>query len=344
KITPPKDWYITDAITDHAVAFLKDQAKSDTPFFLYLAYPAPHWPLHAHAADVKKYRGKYRIGWDELRKRRLAKMRELKILDEKWPLTARDPKVPAWEDAKDQDEWDLRMAVYAAQIDRMDQGIGKVLAQLEAMKAMDDTLILFLSDNGGCAEIIDRSAKKEAKAGDADSFVSYGVGWANASNTPFRMYKHWVHEGGISTPLIAHWPKVIKKPGIVHQPGQLIDVMATCIDVTGAKYPAKDGDKEITPYEGKSLRPIFEGKAREGHEAIYWEHEGNRAVRMGKWKLVAKHKGAWELYDLEADRSETNDLAKKHPDRVKDMTAKYEAWAKRAGVEPWETVQGKKKE
>lgn len=344
KITPPKDWYVTDAITDNAVTFLKEHKKADEPFFLYLAYTSPHWPLHAHAADVKKYQGKYSIGWDELRKRRLAKMREMKLIDEKWPLTARDAKVPAWEDAKDKDEWDLRMAVYAAQIDRMDQGIGKVLAQLEAMKATEDTLILFLADNGGCAEIIEKSDKKEAKTGDADSFRSYGVGWANASNTPFRLYKHWVHEGGISTPLIAHWPKVIKEAAIVHQPGHLIDVMATCIDVSGAKYPAKHKEKDVTPYEGKSLRPIFEGKTREPHEAIYWEHEGNRAVRMGKWKLVAKHRGAWELYDLEADRSETNDLAKKDADRVKDMAAKYQAWAKKVGAMPWDELQKKKKQ
>jgi arylsulfatase A-like enzyme len=341
-IKPPEKWYITDAITDHAVKFLKDHGKSDKPFFLYLAYTAPHWPLHAHEADIKKYRGKYKKGWDALREERHARMKKMGIVEGKWALTARDAGVPAWEKAKNKEDWDLRMAVYAAQIECMDRGIGQVLAQLKATGALENTLVMFLADNGGCAEIIDRGKKGEP-AGGADSFLSYGVGWANASNTPFRLYKHWVHEGGISTPLVASWPAVIKKGAITHQPGHLIDLMATCLDVAGAKYPAKFNDKAITPLEGKSLRPIFEGKTRAGHDAIYWEHEGNRAVRQGKWKLVARFKQPWELYDLEADRTETRDLAKGRPERVKAMAGLYDKWAERANVVPWEKARPGKK-
>ena len=172
-----------------------------------------------------------------------------------------------------------------------------------------------------------------AMPGPYDTYIAYGRGWANVSNTPFREYKHWVHEGGISTPLVVHWPAGIKRRGeLERQPGHLIDVMATALDVTGAKYPEKHKGKAITPYECKSLKPIFEGKQREAHEAIYWEHEGNAAVRIGKWKLVRNYPRPWELYDIEADRTELHDLASSHPDRVADMAAQYEAWAKRCGV------------
>jgi arylsulfatase len=323
------------------VAFLNQLRKEDSttkPFFLYVAYTAPHWPLHARPADIAKYKERYKDGWDALRKERNKRQIEMKLLDPKWAITPRDPKVPAWEDEKERDEYAHRMAVYAAQIDRLDQGVGKILAQLKENGVVENTLVMFLSDNGGCAEIIDRG-KKGVPAGEAESYLSYGVGWANASNTPFRLYKHWVHEGGISTPLIAFWPAVIKKPAITSQPGHVIDLMATCADVAGAEYPKKFKDRDITPLEGRSLLPILQGKERPGHEAIFWEHEGNRAVRMGKWKLVARHKGEWELYDLEADRSELHDQAKKEPDKVKEMAAKYDEWAKRASVQPWDKVQ-----
>ena len=205
----------------------------------------------------------------------------------------------------------------------------------------DDTLILLLADNGGCAEEIHRG-KKGAAIGTADSFESYGLPWANASNTPFRLYKHWVHEGGISTPLIACWPTVIKKAGITRRTGHVIDVMATCCDVAGVAYPAEYKGRKVLPLEGKSLRPLFEGKTRAGHAEIFWEHEGNRAVRQGKWKLVGRHKAKWELYDMEADRSELHDLAGTNPQKVKELAAKYAAWARRCGVLPWPVKKKKK--
>ena len=328
-------FYMTDAFTDNAVKFIGEYGRKPDPYFLYLAYTSPHWPLHAWPEDIAKYRGKYMKGWDALRRERHERMIAMGIVDRKWPLTPRDPQAPAWETVTDKDERDLRMAVYAAQIDRMDQNIGRVLAKVKELGQEDNTLILFLADNGGCAE---EKIKGETNAppGPADSFTSYGLPWANASNTPFRLYKHWVHEGGISTPLIAYWPSVIRKGGgLTSQPGHLVDLMATCLDAGGTPYPKTYKGREVTPLEGKSLLPIFQGRQRAGHEAIYWEHEGNRAVRQGKWKLVSRHPGNWELYDVAADRTEMRDLAGSNPAKVKELAAMYDAWAKRCGVMPW---------
>lgn len=341
RIDPPKVWYVTDAIGDHSVSFLDEHAKQskDKPFFMYVAYTAPHWPLHAHPQDIAKYRNKYTGGWDALRQERHQRMIEMGIVDKQWPMTPRPDNVRPWLEAEDKDDKDLRMAVYAAQIDRMDQSIGRILAKLREQNQLENTLIFFLSDNGGCAEIIDRGTKG-VPAGAADSFLSYGVGWANASNTPFRLYKHWVHEGGIATPLIAHWPAGIKRKNeLDHQPGHLIDIMATVVDVTGAIYPKEINGKAIQPREGVSLRPAFEGKSLDRKTSLYWEHEGNQAIRDGRWKLVKQHNKPWELYDLSADRTEMNDLAKQQPERVKAMSEEWDAYAKRARVTPWAELQ-----
>lgn len=336
----PKDdsFYLTDLFTDHAVKFLDENGRGPKPFFLYTAFTSPHWPLHALPEDVARYRGKYKIGWDELRKRRHARMIELGVVDKRWPITDRESDVPAWDQIKDKDNQDLLMAVYAAQIDRMDQNIGRILAKLKELGQEQNTLILFLADNGGCAEVIDRG-KPGVPAGGPESFLSYGPPWANASNTPFRRYKHWVHEGGIATPLIAHWPQGIKDAGkITHQPGHLIDIMATCLDAGGTPYPKTYKGRAVTPLEGLSLLPVFKGRKRAEHPYLCWEHEGNRAVRQGKWKLVSQFKGPWELYDLAADRTETKDLAKANPAKVTAMTAIYESWAQRCGVVPYESL------
>lgn len=338
RIQAPEDWYITDAISDHAVQFVETMTGGEQPLFLYVAFTAPHWPLHAPPEVIAKYRGKYKHGWDAVRRERHARMIEMGIVDAKWPLTPRDPSVPAWEDAADHDELDLRMAVYAAQIDRMDQGIGRIIEALKKQGQLENTLILFLADNGGCAEVIDRSVDKDAPTGTADSFRSYGVGWANASNTPFRRYKHWVHEGGISTPLIAHWPAVIKKPVITHQPGQLVDLMATCVDVAGAEYPREFNGKEIQPLQGRSLKPVFNGEKWDQERLLFWEHEGNRAIRRGDWKLVALHGKPWELYDLSKDRTEVNNVAADHPELVEELKELYQSWADRSSVVPWNTL------
>jgi arylsulfatase len=224
------------------------------------------------------------------------------------------------------------MAVYAAQIDRLDQGIGRITSKLREIGAEQNTLVTFLSDNGGCAEQIDRGTPG-VPPGPKESFLSYGLPWANASNTPFRRYKHWVHEGGIATPLVAFWPAVIRKGGeLTLQVGHIIDLMATCVDVAGATYPQTYKDRQILPMEGKSLVPVFEGRTRQPHEALFWEHEGNRAVRQGKWKLVSVNRGDWELYDLEADRTELTNLASVEPNRIRRMAEMYERWAERCNV------------
>ena len=252
------------------------------------------------------------------------------------------------------------MAVYAAQIDRMDQNIGKIVGKLEERNILENTLILFLSDNGGNYEEMAPSGGAVANdplfrphetrdgklmrtgnspsimPGPADTYSSYGIPWGNASNTPFRQYKHYAHEGGISTPLVAHWPAMIReKNSLTAQVGHEIDVMATCLDIAGISYPMTYQGRQILPLEGKSLLPVFQGKQREGHSTICWEHEGNGAIRQGKWKLVSAYPDWWELYDMEADRTEMHNLADQYPERVKEMTALYKAWAKRVGVESW---------
>ena len=328
-------FYMTDAFTDNAVKFIGEYGRKPDPYFLYLAFTSPHWPLHAWPEDIAKYRGKYMKGWDALRRERHERMIAMGIVDRKWPLTPRDPQAPAWETVTDKDERDLRMAVYAAQIDRMDQNIGRVLAKVKELGQEDNTLILFLADNGGCAEE-KITARRTRPPGPADSFTSYGLPWANASNTPFRLYKHWVHEGGISTPLIAHWPSVIRKGGGMTQPARPSGRPHGHLPRRGRHAVPEDlQGREVTPLEGKSLLPIFQGRQRAGHEAIYWEHEGNRAVRQGKWKLVSRHPGNWELYDVAADRTEMRDLAGSNPAKVKELAAMYDAWAKRCAVLPW---------
>lgn len=365
-----KDFFYTDAISDQAVSYIENHVKNhaDTPFFEYVAYTAPHWPLHAHEEDIAKYRGRFDAGWDQLREQRLEKLVNLGILKSSWKLTARDPSQPPWTEAESDEQfraWTLRcMEVYAAQIDRMDQGIGKIIASLEKNHLFDNTVIIFLSDNGACAEDIPEGvtldelvnklmiARAKTREGDPvyigndinrmpgpeNTYQSYGTAWANLSNTPFRLYKHWIHEGGISTPLIIHWSAGIKEQGgIRHSPGYLPDIMATILDITGCHYPSKFNDNEIEPLAGQTLKPVFL-KDQIDRSPMFWEHEGNAAVRIGNWKLVKRYPLNWELYDMESDRTELHDLAQKHPERVVDMAHQYNAWALRCGVIPREKI------
>ncbi|MCX6634054.1 MAG: arylsulfatase [Acidobacteria bacterium] len=337
KAVPPpgEEFYITDAFTDKANDFIGQYGGGREPFFLYLAYTAPHFPLHALPGDIARYRGRYKDGWDVLRRKRHARMVRMGIVDGRWPLSPRDPEAPAWDQVRDQDLRDLKMAVYAAQIDRMDRGIGRVLDKLREVGAESNTLLLYLSDNGGCAET-KQAGDPGAPIGTADSFASYGLPWANASNTPFRLFKHWTHEGGISTPLIACWPDVIPLGNVItREVGHIIDILPTCLDVAGARYAEALKGRAILPAEGTSLLPIFRGKRRTPHETLFWEHEGNRAVRKGDWKLVAGFREDWELYDLKADRTETRDLAGRHSRTVREMADAWAQWAKRCGVVPW---------
>ena len=337
-IPPHEGFYITDAITDHAVGYVRDHIAGPNPFFMYVAYTAPHWPLHALPEDIERYRGKYSMGWDKLRLQRHERQKTIGLLDDAWPLSPRDPQAAIWEDMDQptRELMDLKMAIYAAQVDRLDQGVGRIIDVLRETGEFDNTLILFLSDNGACAETGPLGydwRRNGLPPGGVDSYMSYGRSWSNASNTPFRLHKHWVHEGGISTPLIAHWPDGVVKSGrITHQPGHLIDIMATCCALAGAEYPREFNGKSIIPREGKSLMPIIAGGVREPHRALFWEHEGNRAVRMGKWKLVSRAREGWELYDLESDRTELNDLAGDHPEIAGELQNRHREWAERCGV------------
>ncbi len=351
------NYYTTDAFTDHALQYLEAHQAHHTqkPFFLYMAYNAPHWPLHALPEDIARYKGKYLKGWDMLREQRYRRMIEMGIIDSKWPLSPRGKAidtpawkewgggaVPAWDSltAEQKEDLDSRMAVYAAMIDRIDQNIGRLVAYLEQTDQLDNTLILFMADNGGALGGgpfgFNWRESNVSQYGGPESFISYGAGWANASNTPLRKTKCFVHEGGISTPLIAHWPKAIKNPGrLDHRPGHVVDIMPTCVEAAGAEYPRRFQGYEILPAEGSSLAPILRAEQPKPREAIYWEHTGNRAVRQGKWKLVAVEAGPWELYDINADRTELNNLAQQHPEKVRELSAMYNAYAERAYVEPW---------
>ncbi len=376
---PEGKFYATDAITDHALDFIASARQAgDKPFFLYLAFNAPHFPLHAPPAEIAKYAGTYEQGWDKIRDARYARQKQLGLLAGVPELTPRSqipPNVvanmhdwtgkanPAWESLAADRRADLarRMAVFAGAVDRMDQNIGRVVADLKQHGELANTLIFFLSDNGACAEwdpfgfdvtnnvhavnlgttsglnILHTGAALD-QLGAPGSYVSYGSAWANACNTPFRLYKHYSHEGGIATPLIIHWPAGMKRAGELEQRiGHISDVMATCIELAGARYPA---DK-LAP-AGRSLVPALRGEAA-GSRTIFFEHEGNRAVREGQWKLVALAKGPWELYDMSRDRVELHDLAAQQPDRVKQMAAQWDAWSAQVSAHGGQTHGGRKK-
>jgi arylsulfatase len=351
------NFYYTTAIGENAAKFIEDAAGGDAPFFLYVPFTAPHWPLHAFDRDIAEYQRRYDAGWDALREERHKRMIQAGIVDSRWPLTRRDAEVPAWEEEENKAWQARRMEVYAAQVDVMDRAVGTIVDKLSGLGLLDNTLILFLADNGGCAEELaprGRGLHFSAKTRDGlrvrlgnnpkvmpgppDTYQSYGIPWANASNTPFRRYKHWVHEGGIASPLIAHWPaRITRRNELTHERAHLIDIMATCVDAAGAEYPSEFNGNAITPLEGKSLLPVLEGGQRAGHDALYWEHEGNRAVRQGNWKLVSQfsNRNRWELYDLEADRTEIKNLIDDQSTKAEELIALYDAWAGRAQVAPW---------
>ena len=379
----PELFYYTDAINDHAARFITEhcQTTKEQPFFLYVAHTAAHWPMHAKESDIKKYSGRYDVGYDAIRAARLEKMKAMGLLDSRWKIS---PQAGDWSLVEDK-AWEARcMEVYAAMVDCMDQGIGRLIETLKKNGQFENTLILYMQDNGGCAEAMGRNKPFQLRAnkatlpglpatflqpdmipkqtrdgypvrqgkgvmpGAADTYIGYGRSWANVSNTPFREYKHWQHEGGISTPLIAHWPAGISAKCNGTQEsgaGHLIDIMATCVDLSNATYPQEFNNNSIQALEGISLRPTFDGVAIDRRTPLCWEHEGNRAIRVGQWKLVSKYPGDWELYDIESDRTEMFNLAKLHSAQVQEMSGSWEAWAKRVGVKPWAVVEaaGRKK-
>jgi len=328
----PENWYSTDLWTDYGIKFIDEAIAAKKPFYLHLCHNAPHFPLQAPAEDIAKFRGKYKVGWDKLREERHARQKELGLVDPKWPLSPRSPEVKAWASlsADDQDRFDHIMAIYAACVNHMDQSIGRLVAALKERQQLDNTLIVFMSDNGGNAESGPNGRLEGNNPGGPKSDVYCGQSWATLENTPFRLYKHYNHEGGISTPLIAHWPAgITAKNELRQQPGHLIDIMATAVDVSGASYPREFNGHAIVPMEGRSLVPAFANKPIE-RDGIFWEHEGNAAVRVGDLKLVRKGpKGDWELYDLKNDRTEMTNLAEKQPAKAQELLAKWQAWAKR---------------
>lgn len=353
------DFHLTDDLGDAAARQISEHlaTQPEVPFFQYLAFTAPHWPLHATEADIAAQEGKYDLGWDAVREERHARQKVMGIVAEDSVLSERDPHVPAWEDTADTDWQAKRMEVYAAQVAAMDRAIGSVLEVLESTGQLDNTIVMFLSDNGGCAEEMpwmwaDENPRLQKSIpartpegarvrvgndprtvpGPRDTFASYGVPWANVSNTPFREYKHWVHEGGIATPMIVHWPAGLPAGTLDHTPHHLPDVMATVLEATGAAYPTVRDGHRVPPVEGQSMLADLRGEAVTGEQTLCFEHEGNAAIRRGQWKLVQKYGQGWELYDLSIDRTETTNLAHANPEVVLELAAAWREWADRVGV------------
>jgi arylsulfatase A-like enzyme len=326
----PADFYTTDAFTDHAIATLRRFAAAAKPFFLHLCYTCPHSPIQARSEDIARYEGKYAAGWETLRRQRHARQLELKLIDAKWELPGPDEKVYDW-NASDRKWEDRRMAVYAAMVDRMDQDIGRVLQTLKELNLETNTLVVFLSDNGSSSEEAGGRMTSQL-AGPKSSYMNVGPGWAYAHDTPFRRYKTWVHEGGIATPFIVRWPGVVQPNTQTHQIGHIIDLLPTCVELAGATYPPEFNGHAILPVEGRSLVPAFKGKEVPPPDLLFWEQDGNRAVRQGKWKLVWDVElKRWELYDMQADRTETKDLLAKYPAKVKELASAYDRWAEATG-------------
>ena len=349
---PDSGYYSSTAITGYALDFLKehDTTHGDSPFFLYLAFIAPHFPLHAPEEDIAFYRGKYGKGWDMIRQERIKRLTEMGILG--CELSPRQPETkPAWNlsaeeldsrigpgEAAQATSWSslsdeqkafqaTKMEIHAAMIHRMDGEIGRVVEQLKAMGEFDNTVIMFISDNGASAEQIIRGDghDKTAAPGSGGSYLCLGPGWSTAANTPFRYHKSWVHEGGVASPLIVHWPEGIKARGELRRaPGHFVDILPTMLDVAGGSASPPWRGKDTPPLAGVSLATAFAEDCTITRESIFFHHIGHRAIRMGQWKLVAVHQGPWELYNMESDRSELHDLAAEHPDRAQQMAALWE--------------------
>ncbi|WP_121355226.1 arylsulfatase [Flavisolibacter nicotianae] len=359
----PANYYHTNAINDSAVAYIRDFSKDDKPFFLYVAETAPHWPLHALPEDIKKYENTYKVGWDAIREARYKKMQQLGLIDPaKAPLSPRMAADLKWEDNPDKD-WDARaMAVHAAMIDRMDQGIGRIIRALKETGELDNTLVLFLSDNGASPENamqygtgFDRPSetragqkiayplKKGVLPGPETTFSSIGPRWANVANTPYQYAKAESYEGGIRTPLIASWPAGIRLPkgSFSNRTGHVMDFMATFVELAGARYPSSYKGNAIKPMQGSSLVPAFRSVKATGHTVLFNEHFGARYVRYDGWKLVSRNREPWHLFRIDDDETELNDLAKQHPDVVQKLEKMWQDWTKENQVVPKQPDKGK---
>lgn len=363
------DYHLTDAIASKSVQFVDDAILRSEPFFLYMAFTAPHWPLHAWPDDIERYRGKYLKGWDETRMNRHESQRGLGIVDSRWNLSPREAAVKPWTEEQHKEWRDLQMAVYSAQVEQVDRGVGQLVEKLKAEGEFENTVIVFLADNGGCAELLAEDTpvpdpsrynyptvdgrlvrtgnSPDINPGPPDTFGSVDIAWANVNNTPFRLFKHYTHEGGISTPFIMHYPNGTDSKGAVfNNPAHISDINATLIDIAGANYPSTFNGHDIKPIEGESFASVLTGDDWERDSPIAWEHEGNRAVRIGDWKLVSEiadssdpgSRAAWELYNITDDRVESNDLINREKDRADAMLRYYNEWAERCEVEDWATA------
>ncbi|MFP4216845.1 MAG: arylsulfatase [Phycisphaerae bacterium] len=360
-IDVPDGFYTTDNYTDEMAGMIERSVADGKPFFAHVCYNAPHWPLHAHEEDKERHRGNYRRGWDATRTARHEELKGLGILSDRWDISPRDKNAPPWTQTRHTDWEDARMATYAGMVQCVDRGIGRLLETLDRLGVADNTVVMFLSDNGGSAEFLKEDGRQKAELpetldgrpvkvgnvpglepGGPETFMSYDVQWSNVSNTPFRLHKHWVHEGGISTPFILHWPAGLSDPGrIEHAPTHIIDIVATVLDLAGAQHPSQYRGRDVQPIEGESFGRLLQGEGWQRNQPIFWEHEGNRAVRVGRWKLVSQwEKRCWELYDMHEDRTELNDLASRNDAKVEQLAKLYTDWSHRAGVIPWEQIVG----
>lgn len=358
-------FYYTDAISDEAVRSVEESSDTEEPLFLYVAYTAPHWPLHAPAGDIARYAGRFDEGWDRLREQRLSRQQELGILPEQSALSPRAPGETAWDETWDKAWQARRMETYAAMVDRMDQGIGRIVDALEAKGTLQNTVLVFLSDNGASPEELPHFEREAfvqrrdiytpvTRAGDPvrlgnessilpgpeDTYTSYGRPWANVSNTPFRMYKKWTHEGGIAAPFILHWPEGELPEGeLCRTPLQLVHVVPTVLEAAGLDEDAvrPEGAPAL---EGTSvLGGLISGAAADAVGDLFWEHCGNAAVRRGDWKLVREHGSPWELYDLRADPTELHDVSARNPELCEELLGAWSGWADRVGVLPFGRIE-----
>lgn len=360
-VKPEDNFYYTEKIGEKACETIERFQKENDPFFLFVSFNAPHWPLHAREADIARYEGSYLCGWDEIRRRRYEKQVREGIVEDIWDISPRDGEAPAWEDIPEEDRaWeDIKMSVYAAQVDSMDQAVGSILEKLRQLKIEENTVLIFLSDNGACSEFLPAGGwvlnyasdfTLEGKPveignlcrkrpGKEDTYMSYGLPWANASNTPFRLFKHWIHEGGIAAPCIVQWKGYIRDKGrIVPAPVHFIDWMPTILEIAGARYPERRGEETLQPLSGESMVPSFLDPGWRRSRPIFWEHEGNCGVRKGKYKLVREYPKPFELYDMEQDRTELHDLSQELPEIRRELIELYQTWMKETGVLEWEEV------
>ncbi len=344
------EWYTTDVFTNKAMESIDRAVTEGKPFFQYLAFNSPHWPLEAHDDVIDKYLESYKAGYESLRKQKYERMQQMGLVSKDWKLPERT--MPDWDSLSDSTKLDteFRRAIYAAQVEIMDKNIGRLVEHLKGKGILDNTVIIFLSDNGCSAEPEDqifgyqwgtntRWNYSEWRRNSARQGASQGMVWAVSSNSPYKWYKKFTHEGGISTPLIVHWPEGIKTPGSIdNKTGHIVDIMATCIELSGAEYPVKRNNVPVRKYRGISLVKNLKGEKSPEHETIFWEHEGHGALRMGKWKLVSvdpREEGEWELYDMENDRTETNDLSTTYPEMCKEMIEKWTEMAYETKALPW---------